>query len=154
MSYNSKVYFAQNDPFSQTGTQIPILLPVASPHSSQLELLMSCALLNCVKYTLYGTLVYTPVSSSFAALACPALFGSTDEELAARHSLPPRSYFVILHMRLTRSTKDRVKGVRLLTRCAYYPGARFYGIHTWHLWVYKLYSLHGNTHVALLGPYL
>ena len=67
--------------------------------------------------------VYTPVSSSFAALACPALFGSTDEELAARHSLPPRSYFVILHMRLTRSTKDRVKGVRLLTRCAYYPGA-------------------------------
>ena len=26
-------------------------------------------------------------------------------------------------MRLTRSTKDRVKGVRLLTRCAYYPGA-------------------------------
>ena len=67
--------------------------------------------------------VYTPVSSSFAALACPALFGSTDDELAARHSLPPRSYFVILHMRLTRSTKDRVKGVRLLTRCAYYPGA-------------------------------
>ena len=50
--------------------------------------------------------VYTPVSSSFATLACPALFGSTDEELAARHSLPPRSYFVILHMRLTRSTKD------------------------------------------------
>ena len=65
--------------------------------------------------------VYTPVSSSFAALACPALFGSTDEELAARHSLtpPPRSYFVILHMRLTRSTKDQVKGVRLLSRCAY-----------------------------------
>ena len=33
--------------------------------------------------------VYTPVSSSFAALACPALLGSTDEQLAARHSLLP-----------------------------------------------------------------
>ena len=33
--------------------------------------------------------VYTPVSSFFAALACPALLGSTDEELAGRHSLLP-----------------------------------------------------------------
>ena len=33
--------------------------------------------------------VYTPVSSFIAALACPALLGSTDEELAGRHSLLP-----------------------------------------------------------------
>ena len=33
--------------------------------------------------------VYTPLSSFFAALACPALLGSTDEELADRHSLLP-----------------------------------------------------------------